>query len=176
MATRKLQPPGKAQIIDLVHRLDEAKARHAEAVQAADAASAEVEKLEGQLDQFLAAGRCEENHLTPAPASKPGLPKPGDPAYPALEDKSVKKCWRIAFQLWRDPVLDYQYVAEKIWGPKVDKTTAKNRVNAHMTSLKNDGVVVAKGSNVFEVNPDKLAEKSHIPVPPKTTNGRSAVA
>ena len=80
----------------------------------------------------------------------------------ALESSTI--CWRIAFQLLDNPELDYQATAEAIWGPGLNKTVAKNRVNGHVTRLRQLGIARSLGSNLFEINAIRLAEVSKIPL------------
>jgi hypothetical protein len=85
------------------------------------------------------------------------------PSTAALETAAI--CWRLGFQLLENPELDYQATAEAIWGPGLDKTVAKNRVNAHVTRLRQLGIARSLGGNRFEINATRLAElsKTHAP-------------
>lgn len=164
MPTRDLQPEGMQLIVDAVHRIDDAKARLAEAEKAVEEARAEVAQANADLNALVAHGQC-GSECEPAAQRQAAPPKePPVDTGPSLDDESVKIVWRIAFQLWRDPVLDYQYVARMIWG-ELDKTKAKNRVNAHVTQLRKDNIVKTLGGNRFELDVDRFREKCPVPVP-----------
>jgi hypothetical protein len=73
----------------------------------------------------------------------------------------------VAFQLLEHPELDYQATAEALWGPGLDAYTAKNRVNAHVSRLRQLGVARSLGSNKFDIDASKLVELSKMSVPSK---------
>jgi hypothetical protein len=143
-------------VVDAVHAVDRAKAKVEDAKKALAKAEAERADAEARLAAIVATGACtKENGCTHPHGSivAPALPRI------TLEDKTVPIAWRIAFMLLENPVLDYQETARRLWGP-LNPTTAKNRVNGHMTILRNRGVVETIGSNRFSVDAAKLAELS----------------
>jgi hypothetical protein len=71
---------------------------------------------------------------------------------------------RLAQRLLLNSELDYQQTAAEFWGPGLSHMVAKNRVNAHVTRLRQLGIARSLGSNRFEIDPIKLAELSKIPV------------
>ncbi|MBK8940260.1 MAG: hypothetical protein IPM79_22245 [Polyangiaceae bacterium] len=70
---------------------------------------------------------------------------------------------KLALLLIEDPKLDYQ-IADRIWGPGLSFTRAKNRISTLLWTLRKAGVVTTRGNNVHEINCDRLAEFSGIPV------------
>jgi hypothetical protein len=90
-----------------------------------------------------------------------------------LKDASMAVRWRIAFYLLVHPKLDYQYAAEQLWGPGLDPKVAKNRVNAHVTALKRDGVAVAVGRATYKIVPHRLHELSKLPLPERADTKES---
>lgn len=127
---------------------------------------AAVAAAERRLHSLVASGACATHGCTHGHEAVANTNSGGDvPEVPlvSLDDQSVSIKWRIAFMLLADPVLDYQKTAERLYGP-LDPTTAKNRVNAHVQVLRNEGVVKTVGSNRFVVDRQKLAERSGLPV------------
>ena len=58
----------------------------------------------------------------------------------------------IALQLLRDPELDFMAVAEEIWGPGLDRKTARMRVYSGLSHLKRLGVARALGGCRYEID------------------------
>ncbi len=156
------QPEGIELIAEAVHAWEAAKAKTATAEVTLHKARAEEAAAVERLRALVAAGRCD--HPSDARHGIKGVNGAGPKPLVSIDDESVPKVWRIGFMLFADPVLDYQGTAERLWGPGLDKKTAKNRVNAHVTHLKTLGVIETCGSNTFRVNPAKLAEHSGMPV------------
>jgi len=128
---------------------------------------AAVAAAERRLHSLVASGACATRGCIHGDeAANSNSNTTGDvPEVPlvSLDDQSVSIKWRIAFMLLADPVLDYQKTAERLYGP-LDPTTAKNRGNAHVQVLRNEGVVKTVGSNRFVVDRQKLADRSGLPV------------
>lgn len=91
----------------------------------------------------------------------------GPPQARKTNDAEIPKCWRVAFRLLRDPIVDYQAMARELWpNERLDRKTAKNRVNAQLTRLRRDLQVIQRtGSNRYEVNRAKLEELAPCPIP-----------
>ena len=134
----------------------EKRALREEAEKAELRAQGEVTLAERRLAELIATGACTAKNGCAHGA-------PSTPASALPED--APKLWKIAFILLEQPTLDYERTAERIWGPGLDKKTAKNRISSNIAMLKTLTVVERLGKNTFKVNRVKLAEKSGLPVP-----------
>ncbi len=179
------QPDGIDALITAVHAVDAAEAAIVEirVRHQAELAEAEARITQARANvRLVAAGaRCEDDcpepihgtngatkHTNGATKHTNGVSKVATMAPSKLapeDDPKIAKCWRIAFMLLKDPVLDYQRTAERLWGPVVDKQVAKNRVNAQLTRLKKLLVIKSLGNNQYRVDRAMFAQKSGLPLP-----------
>lgn len=67
---------------------------------------------------------------------------------------------KLAILLIENPKLDYRAVADRIWGPGLPFNVAKNRISSTLSTLRKFNIVTTRGSNVHEINQDRLAEVS----------------
>jgi hypothetical protein len=74
-----------------------------------------------------------------------------------LRDETIPKVKRLAFELLRNPVLDYRAVGEAFWKGQ-PPTVNRNRMNALLTHLKQQGVIESLGGAHFRVNRDRMTE------------------
>lgn len=167
------EPEPVEQIAAAVHAWEEAK-RSVEELQAAlaeaELRAAEAKALVGRIAAVMASQEPapEQPHIAAFEAQKSPIWKikvTKSPYRSLIENPAVSICWRLAFILLEDPVLDYQKTAELFWGSGLDKSVAKNRVNAQMTRLRKLDIVKTLGSNRYEVDRARLAEKSRLQVP-----------
>lgn len=182
MSAPKFQPDGIDQIrqasreVDAAEeRLSRAEAKLVEAQKVVEAAKEEKATAYARLHALVTQGQCDHGPTPKSKASddspvqklRPVTPEPDDVegSIPALDDRRTSIVWRIGFHLWRNPIIDYQYVAERVYGPGLDTATAKNRVASHLTQLRREGVATPRGGNRYDIDPEMLAKKSGIPVP-----------
>jgi hypothetical protein len=155
---------GIERIKQAVYAADATKQKVTEAELALAKARAENQAAEEALASLVASGVCSPENGC-AHDSKVNLNGKHvvKPLY-ALNDEDVPKVYRICYWLLANPILDYGAVAEGIWGPGLDATTAKNRVGAHLTQAKKLEIVVSLGGNKYRVDTDALAKHSGLPV------------
>lgn len=155
--------------------MDEAKKARLAVETALQEAKTRESEAESRLREIIAQGRCGHG---PTPEPRPVESKDsttnakvnGRSVPLDLDDKTIPICWRIAWMLVGDPQLDYQQTAERIWGHGLDKTVAKNRVNAQVTRLKKLGVAKTLGGNRFEIDRQRLEVLSKLPVSGEATS------
>lgn len=169
------QPKGVDLVIEAVHALDEAKKARLQVEIALQEAKTRESEAESRLHELIAQGRCDHGpNPEPSPVPSNGSTtsaKVNGRSVPLnLDDKTIPICWRIAWMLVAGPQLDYQQTAERIWGSGLDKTVAKNRVNAQVTRLKKLGVAKTLGGNRFEIDRQKLEVLSKLPVSREATS------
>jgi hypothetical protein len=161
---------GVERIKAAVREADQLAAREEESLRALQTAEADYERVreervaaDRRLSELIATGSCTD-HLGESPAAP--SPVSAAPSHPDIvNDPEAPKLWRIAFALLRNPKLDYAALGEVIWGAGVDAQTRKNRISSNLQQLRTQGVAVRVGPNTYEIDPEKLAERSGLPVP-----------
>jgi hypothetical protein len=134
--------------------LEVAKAAKLAAEAALKSARFEVSKADEALRRLVAVGACNDLNC--------GL----HPGVSLIDDPTIPMRWRVALIFLDNPGVSYYAAATRLYpDPHLDKRTAKNRVNAHLSYLKQIGVVTFTEAERNVVDRAKLIEVSGLAIP-----------